>query len=276
MIVGHVASEDLHRADTEAEGEERLVHRGDSDVAESGSRQTLKAGQQVERRALRGVGQHQAVHGKDDDQHEQAGHHHLRDLFQPLAHAEGKHKEAADDRDRHHEPHLFGIAQHRAENGVNFLELHPVERSRRELDEIRQHPAGNGRVEHHQHVVAEHTGPAVQLPGGRFGLEHLVRADGALTAGASHSKLHAQHRQPKNGQKQQIDQHEQTAAVLSHQPRELPHVADADGTAGADEQESSPRLKTLTFHVFPNSFASSRTQRETKFVQKSLGEITEA
>ena len=61
VILAHVAAEDLHGGDAEAQGEERLVHGGGDDGAKARLLCSLEIGQQVELHALGGAGQQEAV-----------------------------------------------------------------------------------------------------------------------------------------------------------------------------------------------------------------------
>ena len=48
---------------------------------------------------------------------------------------------------------------------------------------------------------------------------------------AAHCKLHGHDGQAQNDEEDQVEQHERAAAALTGNIRELPHVANADGTA---------------------------------------------
>ena len=76
-------------------------------------------------------------------------------------------------------------------------------------------------------------------------------------AAAAHRQLHGENGHAHDQQKQQVKQHEHTAAVGAGNIRELPHIADTDGTAGTDQQEAQSGFKAFSFHKKPSSFQES-------------------
>ena len=54
----------------------------------------------------------------------------------------------------------------------------------------------------------------------------------------NHRELHDHHRQAKNQQEQQVDQHKGRPTVLPCDVREAPHVSQTDGTSRGDEHEA--------------------------------------
>ena len=103
-----------------------------------------------------------------------------------------------------------------------------------EFVRVVDHPARHGGVEHHQKIRARQTEPSVDMPLGSLGLELLVRLDDAQSAASAERQLHRQNRDAHDRQKQQVDQYEKAAAVLTRNVGEFPHIADADRTARAD------------------------------------------
>ena len=100
----------------------------------------------------------------------------------------------------------------------------------------------------------------MDVPFGTGGLQGLVALHRALAAGPADGQLHGQHRHAHDDQEHQVEQHEQAAAVLSHQEREAPHVPDADRAARADQDKAQPRAKGFTFHDFPPKHSNIRRQ----------------
>ena len=86
-------------------------------------------------------------------------------------------------------------------------------------------------------------------------LQRLVRATRRAVARTADRQLHREHRQTHKHQKNQVEQHKNAAAVLPCDGREAPHVANADGTARADQNEAKAGTKALTlflgFHSIP-------------------------
>ena len=88
----------------------------------------------------------------------------------------------------------------------------------------------------------------MNVPVAAFLFQSLVALDGALAAGTSHRQLHGQHRKTHDHEKQQIQGHKPAAAVLPHDIGEFPHIADAYGTARADQQKAEAGPKGFSFH----------------------------
>ena len=70
----------------------------------------------------------------------------------------------------------------------------------------------------------------------------------AFGGGAPHGKLHGHDGQTQNDEEQQVEQHESAAAALTCHVRELPHISDADRTAGGKEDEPESRFEFFAFH----------------------------
>ena len=88
----------------------------------------------------------------------------------------------------------------------------------------------------------------VPLLAGLFQL--LIHADRACLRGASNGKFHCDGRQTEQQQTQRINEHKAAAAILAAHPRELPHVAAADCTAGGKQNESQPGAELFSFHEY--------------------------
>ena len=179
--------------------------------------------------------------GEHNDQRKQREHHDLADALESVLQAERADQEACDDDQLRPKRHLTGVREHRAEFADNGFGVHAgMKRAGEEFAEVVDHPARNGRVVHHEQEAANQAEPAVDVPflAGLF--EIFVRQDGTLFASAAHGQLHRQHRHAHDEQADQIDEDEKAAAVFAGDIREAPDVADADGAAGADEQEAQP------------------------------------
>ena len=177
--------------------------------------------------------------GEHNDQRKQREHHDLADALESVLQAERADQEARDNDQLRPERHLTGVREHRAEFADNGFGIHPgMERAGEEFAEIVDHPAGDGGIVHHEQEAANQAEPAVDVPFLAGFFKVFVRQDGTLFAGAAHGQLHRQHRHAHDEQADQIDEDEKAAAVLAGDIREAPDVADADGAAGADEQEA--------------------------------------
>ena len=124
-----------------------------------------------------------------------------------------------------------------------------------EHNEVVDHPAGDDGVEGHQGQVAQQAEQPVDMPflAGLFQL--LIHFDGACLGGAAHSELHDHGGQTQQHQAQDVNQHEAAAAELSGHPGELPDVAAADGTAGAEHDEAETASQSFST-VIHNDFLS--------------------
>ena len=68
---------------------------------------------------------------------------------------------------------------------------------------------------------------------------HLgIRADGAFLRPAADGDIGGQKRKAKRQHEREIDEEEQSAAVLGGQIREPPQIPDADGAAGRGQNEA--------------------------------------
>lgn len=236
----HIAAEDFHGGDAQAQGKEGLVHGGHDHIADADLRGPLKVRYQIEFHALHSAVQGQAVDGQNDDQCQQADHHPLADPLQPLLQTEAAHDEARQHDDYHIERHLAGIGQHIGPDCVYIRGLHAAEGAGGELEAVTQHPAGDRGVVHHQQAAPDYAQPAVDVPAAALGLQGLVAQHGALAAGTAHRQLHGQNGNPHDDQGDDVEQHEYAAAVDTGDVGEFPHIADADGAAGAYQNESQP------------------------------------
>lgn len=113
-----------------------------------------------------------------------------------------------------------------------------MEHAGQEFSEIACHPAGNGRVVHHQQIAADKAEPAVDMPLAAGLFKRLVAQNGALPARAADRKLHRQHGDTHDNKADKVKQDEIAAAVLTRYVRKAPDVSDADSAACADKQKS--------------------------------------
>ena len=137
---------------------------------------------------------------------------------------------------------------HAVEHVAHALGGHAGEGAGDELHRVIEHPAGDGGVVHHQHVVADEAQPAVDLPAFMLFVQRAVRRDHALTAAAAYCQLHRHNGNAHDDEEQQIKDHKNAAAVGAAHVGEFPDVADADGAARAHQQKAEARLKALSFH----------------------------
>ena len=252
LLPGHIAAENLHCADAQAQRKERLVHRRSDYVAEARFFGPLPAGQQVKGQSFSGVLQRQRMDCQHQDQHQQRAHHHLGDALQAILQAQAHHAEAQQHRHRHPGGHFRGIPQQAAKHASDCIGIQAVKCSHCKFKKITQHPSGNSGIIHHEQVAARQAEDAVNVPLGAFRFQRLIGLHRTAASGTAHCQLHHQHRRAHDDQEQQIEQHKDAAAALSCHIGKPPDVADADGTARADQQEPQTGPETISFHW--NSF----------------------
>ena len=239
-----VAAEDLHSGNAEAQGEKCLIHGACDDGAKTVFLHALCSRKQIELHTLGCAGKREAVNSQNEDQRKQRKHHALGNALQTVLKTEATDKEACNHDDLRPERHSSGLGKHASKHAAGRRGVHSgMERADEELSEVADHPARDSGVIHHQHHAAEQAEPAVNVPLRALGLQRFISKHSAFFAGASDGKLHRQNRNAHDQQADQIDQHEQTAAIQTGDIRETPDIADADGAACAYEQESQTGTK---------------------------------
>ena len=247
-----VAAEDGHGADAQAQGEEGLVHGSDHDVAHTGFGEAVPAGQQVELQTLSGTVQHAAVDSQHDHDGQQSQHHPLGDPLQTALQAE-----RADDGCHCHdgdgvESHGTVVLGHGREHAGDAIGIQTDKLTQGGVHKVLDHPAGDGAVAHQQDDVAGKSEVAVDMPLGTLIFQFLIHQDGALLGCAAHCKFHSHNGQTQQDQACQIDQNKDRTAVLAGDIGEFPDVADADGTAGAEQDEAEAASEMFALHIkFP-------------------------
>ena len=254
LALFHIAAVDEHARAVDGQGEEGLSH-GVIDGAEQPKaavgivHQVVEVGHQVELHALHGTGKGEGADGQHYQQGQQAEHHGLVDLLHAVFQAAAADQHTKHHHDAHEQKLNSYVALHGAESGFHTGGIQAPEFAGSHLEEVKQQPAGDGGVEHHQQVIARHAEPAVPVPLAPLGLQDLKGGQDALPAGPAHGKLHGHDGQAHDDQEQQIDQHKGRAAVLPHDVGEPPDVAQADGAPGRDEHKAQPGRKGLSlFH----------------------------
>ena len=187
------------------------------------------------------------MEGQYDDEGEQCRHHDRRHLLETLLKTEGADQEADQYGHGHAQHHLFRRVHQLREDLIRGFRADPVEDTQYELEEVGQHPAGYRRVVHHQKIRTGGRKPAMNMPLTPLRFQRLIGAHGTLMRCPSDGELHREHRNPHDDQKDQIEQHEDTTAVLSDEIRKLPYVSDTDGTSCTDQDEADAGFKAFPF-----------------------------
>lgn len=171
------------------------------------------------------------MHRERDHNDKQRDHHDLGDALKPVLQPDGADRDAEHDHDEHPERHRPGACQHIVERRADLLGAHTLELTGGSEIEIMQHPARNRGVEHHEQVAANEGEVAVDVPLLARLFQCLIGVHRAFAGSAAHRKFHGHDGQAQNDEEDQVEQHERAAAALTCDIRELPHVANADGTA---------------------------------------------
>ena len=245
-IIRHVAAEDFNGRDAKRKGEEGLVHSRSGHISNARFDGAVPVREEIKFQPRAAAFQHHAMARQDHDQSQEAKHHPLRDAFKAALHAKGADQEAKHYGDGHEDTHFHGISQHGPKDRAHLGHA-AGEGSVQEFPEIRQHPAGHGGVVHHEEVAAQDAEPAMDVPGGPRLLQSLVSRHGALLAPAAHGQLHGHHRDAHEHQEGQVKEYKHRAAILAGDVWELPHIPDADGTAGTDQKKSQSRFEIIAF-----------------------------
>ena len=240
MILRHIASEDLHGADTDTQGKERLGHGAEDHVADPRFFHILKTGNKVKLHAFHGAVQCQRMNSQNHDQSQKAEHHHLGDPLHALLQSQrtdAERQKHCQDHPESHRPcgmlkirkilcYLFRIS------AFQFAGRHYVT--------VIHGPSCDHGVEHHQDIISDHAHPAVFVKIRTFWFQGVHGFRRALAARPSYCKLADQDRQSHTYQKYQVDQHKSRAAILSCHIWKFPHIPEADGAACGYKDETKP------------------------------------
>ena len=248
MFLADIAAENGHSTDTKAQGEEGLIHSGDQRVDHAHLLHAGKVRHKEEGKPLLCPGHEQAVDSQHHHNEKQSDHHALGHALQTALQTLGAHQNAHYHHEYHPEGHGGGACQHFGKLTGHLLGVEPRQFTGGSHVEIVQHPARHGGVEHHQQVAADEGEVAVDVPLLPRLFQCLIRPHRAFAGGTSHGKFHGHDGQTQNDQKDQVEQYKGTAAALPGNIRELPHVADADGTARGKQNKAKTGFQSFSFH----------------------------
>jgi|GEM_PF-5862849 len=175
---------------------------------------------------------------QDDHQQQESAHHPFGDPFHPVLDPQVADPEAQHAGEHHPKQQVGRILEHGSEGGGDELGSGPHKSSLDMEPAVIQHPAGDGGVVHHQHVTACDADGLEPVPAGAGRLQGLEAFGGAAAAAPADGEFTDHHRDAHDEQEHQVDQDEGGPAELAAQVGELPHIPDADGAAGADQDET--------------------------------------
>ena len=199
-VAADVAAEDGHARSADGKREERLAHGGIDRIAErahllrrrASREEAREVREQVEGETLGRVGEQDAVDGEDDDGHEEACHHDLRDALHAFLQAHAADAEADKADKKQPAEHLQGIGLKRREDAAGVFGGDTVEVSRPHLEGVGHHPACDGGVKHHEDVVAGDGEPLIEMPLRSFRFQDVEASRAAFLRRVAHRKLHDQ------------------------------------------------------------------------------------
>ena len=194
MCFPNIASENRHRADTQAQREEGLIHRSHKGIDYADFFHSRKIRNQIELQPLCRARHKQAVNCQNNHNYKQRDHHYLRNLFETILQPYGTNEDSDNHHEHHPEHHNFRICKHFAESTCDFVRCLSVEFSCRGQIEIVQHPSRYRRVEHHQKVAAHQGQIAVDMPFLSRFFKCLISSYRAFAAGAADRKFHRHNR----------------------------------------------------------------------------------
>ena len=227
-----VAAEDGHGADAEAQSEERLPHGGIDGLPDAVLEHLAEVGLQIEQDAFFGPRQGDGADHQKDHDDKQATHHDFGNALDAPLQSHGTDEEPGEDRNGHPADLIKRIAERPAEERADLLGRKARKLARAHVPAVGQHPPGDGRIEHHQHVTADDAPVAVQMPERPLGFQLAERQADALLGGPAHGELHHHNGKAENDEKNEIDEDESRPTVGSGDEGEAPDVAEADGAAG--------------------------------------------
>ena len=237
-IFVNIAAKDRHGTDAERQGEERLVHGADDHLAVD----LGEVGDEVEFQTFLCAVKGSAVERQNQHKREERNHHVLGNALQTALEVKAQHRET--DRDGNGEVTYVdgGVGDH-----VDKAEIRGL--ADEELHEVVDHPAGDDRVEGHQGNIAQQADIAVDMPLLARLFQLLVHLDRAGLRRAAHGKFHGHGRKAEEQQAQHVHKHEAAAAVLTGHPRELPHVAAANGASCAEQNKAEAAAESFSLII---------------------------
>ena len=225
LLLADVAAEDSERADAQAQREEGLAHSSEDNLAHAMLHNPIEIRIEIIFQTGFTARQHDGVDCKHQHEHEQAGHHDLRNALYAIFYAQIAHAEAGEDNGNHVAGHRHRIAQQCAEDAADALGIQADEAAYSHFIEVIQHPAADGGIEHHEDDVAGDGAIFIKMPFRSLRLQHIEGFGSAAHAGTANGELCYHDGQAQQQQKAQIDKHEGSTAVLTCDEGEAPYVS---------------------------------------------------
>ena len=225
LLLADVAAEDSERADAQAQREEGLAHSSEDNLAHAMLQNSIEIRIEIIFQTGVTARQHDGVDCEHQHEHEQAGHHDLRNALYAIFYAQIAHAEAGEDNGNHVTGHRHRIAQQCAEDAAYALGIKADKAAYSHFIEVIQHPAADGGIEHHEDDVTGDGAIFIKMPFRSLRLQHIEGFGSAAHAGTANGELCYHDRQAQQQQKAQIDKHEGSTAVLTCDEGEAPYVS---------------------------------------------------
>ncbi len=251
-VAADIAAEDGHGADADGEREEGVVHGFGDDLDDADRFHACEVGDEVEGEAFEPCVvsiEVDGVDGEDDNQNEEAKHEPFRDAFNALLKANSANDCRGNGDEGHGNAHSEWSIEHAHKGGANAFRAEASKSAAAHADKVDEHPACDGRVEHHEEEVADEANDAVDAPGFFGGRQSFVEAgDGTLRA-ATCGEFHEERRETNEGERDEVERDKCAATVLTCDVGEAPNVAEANRTASREKDEADAACEFFTIRI---------------------------
>ena len=110
---------------------------------------------------------------QSEHEDQQTEHHVFDNTLNPVAHSHAAHHKTNSDSAGHPKDHGVWITQHGLEKFGDLSGAAPGEFATSDIPAVRHHPAGDSRIEHHQHITSDQAEAAEHMPLASFWLQSV-------------------------------------------------------------------------------------------------------
>ncbi|CDE11925.1 unknown [Ruminococcus sp. CAG:330] len=237
-ILFQVAAKDLHGADADAQGKERLCHGSEQNRGKAVFKELSEVRHQIEFQTLHSTFQAQRIDRQNYHQSHEQKHHDLGYFFNTVLKAQRTDTNAKHNDQRSEQGHVPRRIQHLLEGICGCIGAGSINGAGDIAESVKQHPSGHHGVEHHEQIVSgdAHVLGEVVPAAGLFQLVQRLR--NAAVAAAADGKFAHQNGQSQQNQTEEVEEQKSSSAILSADVRKFPDVSQSDGTAGGNQNKS--------------------------------------
>ena len=251
-VAADVAAEDRHGTNADREREEGVIHGFGDDLDDADRFHTCEVGDEIKgetfESGIMGI-KVDGVDGENHNQNEEAQHEPFRNAFDALLESDGADDCRGNSDDSHGDAHGEWVAEHTNKGSADAFWCEARKSAAAHADKVDEHPACDGRIEHHEEEVAEEADDAVDAPGFLGGRQSFVKAsDGTLRA-AARGEFHEKRGQTDEGERNKIERDKCATAVLPCDVREAPNVAETNRTACGKKDEADAACEFFTIRI---------------------------